>query len=83
MAHEPLQDFRSYLHRLGELRGSSLTVRPSWIHVAGVFVAPVPSVLEGVFGLCSSGLSKMQAQELSRHVRVMAYYFEHFECYVN
>jgi hypothetical protein len=22
MAHEPLQDFRFYLHRLGELRGS-------------------------------------------------------------
>jgi hypothetical protein len=44
MADEPLQDFRFYLHRLGELRGSSLTVRPSWIHVAGVFVAPVPSV---------------------------------------
>jgi hypothetical protein len=44
MAYEPLHGFRFYLPRLGELLDSSLTVRPSWIHVAGVFVAPEPSV---------------------------------------
>lgn len=44
MAHEPLQDFHFYLPCLRELRGSSLTVRPFWIQVAGVFVAPVSSL---------------------------------------